>query len=133
MGYIPKRKIYVLNFEAHPGLEVKARSVSTNAMLAFAKMSEEARHGMDAMETLFSEFAEQALQSWNLEEEDGTPIPADLAGLLAQEPDFVFEIIDAWTDIITGVDENLGAPSQDGNPSQVVSLPMEVQSPSRAS
>lgn len=138
MGYAPKRKIYNLSFEAHPGLEVKAASVSTGAFLEFAEIHESARGaGLSEIRGLFERFADQALRSWNLEEEDAdgerTPVPATLAGLLSQEIDFVFEIIDAWTDTIAGVDENLEAPSLDGNQSQVVSLPMEVSSPSRAS
>lgn len=133
MGYTPKRTVYVLEFDKHPGLEVKAVSVSTSAFLTFAKMTQEARQSTDAMEKLFSEFADRALRSWNLEDEDGTPVPPTLDGLLSQEFDFVFEIIDAWTDTVAGVSDPLEQPSPGGSPSLVASLPMEVPSQSQAS
>jgi hypothetical protein len=130
MGYRPNRKVYVLDFEKHPGLEVRATSISTAGFLEFAELADKTRgqvNDVDNIRTLFGQFAEQ-LRSWNLEDDDGNPIPATLDGLLSQEFDFVFEIIDGWTDIMIGVSTPLAEPSQDGSQSLVESLPMEALS-----
>ena len=74
-----------------------------------------------------------ALVSWNLEDEDGEPIPADLAGVLSNDFDLNLELIGAWLDAASGAATPLGRPSTSGSPSLEASLPMDPLSPSQAS
>jgi hypothetical protein len=133
MGFKPARKVYTLQFEQYDGLEVKATSVSTGAFLEIAALADQAKVDIKFMKKLFQSFAEQSLRSWNLENDDDTPIPATLEGLLSQDFEFVFEIIDAWMDTMVGVTEDLKAQSSSGKPSPELSLPMEPLSDSQAS
>jgi len=135
MGYRPNRKVFTLQFEKPEmeGLEVRATSVSTGAFLEIVTMADTARADVSQMRTLFEEFANQSLRSWNVENDDGTPVPATLEGMLSQEFDFVFDIISSWMDVMTSVSPPLEMPSSDGNQSPVVSLPMEPLSGNPAS
>jgi hypothetical protein len=69
-----------------------------------------------------------ALVSWNAEDEDGQPIPADMGGIRSQDLDFNMKIINAWTDAIAGVKAPLPQTSADGQPSVEASIPMDVPS-----
>ena len=77
----------------------------------------------------FSFFA-QFLVEWNLEEEDGTPIPCTPDGLLAQEYELVIAIINAWVSAVHNVSPSLKERSNDGMRSVVESIPMETLSES---
>jgi hypothetical protein len=132
MGFTVKRKIYKLIFEDDDlaGLEILARSVSLGQMLA---ISGEGRVGKvdteDAEQTqgMFEMFA-GALVQWNLEEEDGTPIPVTMEGLQGLDTEFVTAIIEAWTSAIAGVTAPLAKQSTSGGTSQEASIPMETLS-----
>ncbi len=53
------------------------------------------------------------LQSWNLENDDGTPVPADGEGMLQIPLDFATLIITQWVDTVSDVPDPLGLPSGD--------------------
>lgn len=141
MGYKVTKTVFKLVFDGgqHEGLEVRATAPplgflkSTMAMAKFAgKRAEElAPEELDEVLGLFSGFADH-LVSWNLENDDDSPVPATLDGLQAQELPFVFELISAWMDATGGLGESdpLGRPSSDGRPSLEASMPMETLSPS---
>lgn len=69
------------------------------------------------------------LVSWNLEEDDGTPVPADYHGLMSQDIDFAIELVMAWLDGVLGTPGPLEPSSNDGMPPAGVSIPMETLSP----
>ena len=73
------------------------------------------------------------LVSWNVETKDGEPVPPTYKGILTQSAHFVKDIITAWRTGITGVDSPLDPPSNDGEPSPELSLPMEPLSPNQGS
>ena len=62
-------------------------------------------------------FAERFVQSWNLEDEAGVPIPYTVETFLDQPIDFVMAIIRKWSDGIASVAPPLDEPSNDGLPS----------------
>ncbi|MFF0138552.1 hypothetical protein ACFYRN_19180 [Streptomyces sp. NPDC005227] len=67
-----------------------------------------------------------SLVSWNLEEEDGTPIPCTPRALFAVDNDLALALATQWLDVIGGkVDGPLPQSSPAGEPSPVVSIPME--------
>lgn len=127
-GYRRQRKIYKLTFDKHPGLVVRATSVSAGDFLAITELTEQDMTP-DVAKELFARFS-SVLLDWNLQDEDGTPVPATPEGLLSEDWDFVMEILDAWMDAVAGVAAPLAQPSSGGSPSLMASIPMDVQSPS---
>jgi hypothetical protein len=128
MGFRPEKKVFRLKFEDSEleGLEVMAGGTTTGEMLDL----QDAEKGQVAFAI---EMLGKRLISWNLEEEDGTPVPANADGLRSQDPDFVRAIIAAWTEAIGGVEAPLRAGSDSGETSLAASIPMEPLSQSRAS
>lgn len=134
MGYRRNKTIYNLEFEDHPGLEVRAHAASVGYMLRIGQLA--GRRAEDVsdedLEFFFTGFAKQ-LVTWNLEDDDGRPVPADLDGIKSQDLPFMWEILEGWIDATSGVAAPLGESSSSGKPSLEASLPMEPLSPSRAS
>lgn len=133
-GFRAGRKTYRLVFEdGHDlaGLVVKARSVGTGEFFELSKLAD-GRFGLEEGAELIARFA-QHLISWNLEEEDGRPVPATHEGLLSQDFDTVIAVIMQWMDAVAGVSGPLAQPSPGGDQSLVASIPMETLSPNPVS
>lgn len=81
---------------------------------------------------LFGQFAE-FLVEWNVEDDDGEPVPTTVAGLMSLDLPFVQMIIEAWRDEMERVATPLGPSSSGGGQSEAVSIPMETLSANRAS
>jgi hypothetical protein len=134
MGYKPDRKVFKLVFDdpSMDGLEVKATSLDIGALFKVTEIRSKKILTQDDVEEMFSAFA-NALRSWNVEDDDGNPVPTDLAGIYSQELTFIQTIIWAWVDAITGVSDELGKESGSGETFPEGSLPMEPLSESQAS
>jgi hypothetical protein len=135
MGFKAKKKLYRLTFADDTdmaGLQVTMTSVSMGTLLWLQEMSENgAEVAQDA--AAFRKVVEVfvgAMLSWNLEDDDDTPVPVTVDGVLAQDPDFMMSIIAAWTKAISGVTDPLDARSTSGQRSLEASIPMETLSPS---
>lgn len=115
MGYRRQPTVYKLIFQEYEGLEVTARSVSVEELLKITGLASQMTTKPDDKQVseLFGWFGKR-LVSWNLEDEDGKPVPATLNGLLAQEMGFVLKIIQAWVRAITGVSPPLQNGSSGG-------------------
>jgi len=134
-GFIRQRRVYRLNFADDTelaGLEVRARSVPLGEFMSIVGLADTAEPGSEEMKRLFGGFAEQ-LVSWNLEAEDGQPVPATLEGLYSQDFEFTMQLVLAWIEAIASVPGPLGETSSSGGTSPVPSLPMEPLSPSPGS
>ncbi len=70
------------------------------------------------------------LTGWNLEDDQGQPVPLTAQMLRAQEWSLVMAIVHAWMAAQASVSGPLEPTSSDGPPSVEVSLPVEVLSPS---
>jgi hypothetical protein len=129
MGYRPT--VYNLVFDDLDGLEVKAHGTSIGQVKKFLTFGEDASTGQ-TME-LFDAFA-KALISWNLEDDDGVPVPATAKGIDGfPDSRLMSTIVNTWMDAVSGVDDELGKDSSSGKPSLEESIPMEPLSPSLAS
>ena len=117
----PKR--YYLKFEDHPGLLVVMKGLSIEAFMALARdaagmqaldmsgmKGPELDKAMDQVDGLFTRFA-KSLKSWNLDDDDGEPVPETEAGVRSQDLDFILEITLAWMDAIASVDIPLPQPA----------------------
>lgn len=123
MGFKRKRKLYKLTF-ADPdmdGLQVTMHAIPVGVVLELQAASEKT----DGNARLF-EIMSEALVEWNLENEDGTPVPATKEGVMTQDMDFVMAIITSWTEAISGVSAPLASGSTSGETFPEASLPMAV-------
>ncbi len=134
MGYRKKNKNVILKFaEDHDlyGLEVRLRGMNIDEYLAFTGYD-----GGDGetVAGLIKRFG-QHLVSWNLEEEDGTEVPATAEAVSKQDHELILALANAWTEALAGVHkaDPLPESSPSGGPSLVESVPMEALSPSLAS
>lgn len=141
MGFTPKSARITIDFppdhELH-GLEVVTRSVPFGTFLELSTLADgadgEGVEAIVAMSRLVSEFADKALRSWNLDDEDGAHVPEGVDGLRGLDTRHVLAIIGAWLRAAGGeVPAPLGATSPGGAPSVVPLPPMEVSSTSQAS
>lgn len=126
MGYTAPRREYPLDLGTEfAGLEVTVRSVSIDEYLKLAGFTGETVPVGYAIDQFRAN-----LVAWNLEEEDGTPIPVSAAG--AQDKELVLALTTAWVGSLHGVPDPLGPSSHSGEPSLVESIPMDALSPSPA-
>lgn len=132
MGYRPKRKIYDLDFTGteYDGLKVTVRGVSTGQALDIDAARVDG--GDEAMRGMLELLAEQ-LVDWNIEDDDGQPVPANLDGLRAQDIGLNLAIVNAWQTAMAGVPAPLESGSTSGEPSLVASIPTETLSPPQSS
>lgn len=128
MGFKKSVKTYTLKFKdpEYIGLEVKAKSMPTGIFLKMMRQTEltddEKIARSDDMIKLFA----SSIVAWNLEDEQGKPVPKTLKGLEAQDFDFVSLLVSTWIDTVSGVDESLEKKSNSGNQFPAVSIPMET-------
>ncbi|GHH30274.1 hypothetical protein [Streptomyces rubradiris] len=135
MGYKVKPKTYLIRFaEGHEfhGAEARLRGMSLGEyMEATGQDGGEGDTGAGAAINRFLEH----LISWNLETEDGQPIPTTKDSVTLVDHDLVVALNNAWIQQLIGVHDADPLPetSPSGEPSQVASIPMEALSPSLAS
>ena len=137
MGYVHKRT-YRLRFEDDlDGLVVRMRGLSVDGLLELTELANQAGpdgKGLDMSKVgrLFDAFAD-GLVEWNLEEEDGTAVPATREGVGQQEFGLVFKLVTEWMTAAAGVSAPLDTSSTSGASSVEASLPMELLSASPSS
>lgn len=157
MGHRIQRKVFVLKFA--PGSEldgatVKVRSMpfgQFTAMVGLAGTVGEAINEAATAEKILANIDPQdvaqmgrflagfgeALVEWDLEEEDGSPIPATVEGVAGLDTDVALEMIMPWLDALQGGFRDPGSPlhggSGSGASSPEASLPMAPLSASQAS
>jgi hypothetical protein len=142
-GYRKKPKLYTLKWaegdELH-GLEVTTKGASIERLTSLAGMAQKVR-GDDAdvamalaeADKLFGAFA-ACLVSWNLEDENGAPLPPTYEAITGLDDfDFVIDLVTTWLDAVSGVDNPLPQGSANGASALEASLPMETLSPSLVS
>jgi hypothetical protein len=102
VGYRPKREPFKLDFSGteHDGLEVIVRPLPTSVVLDIVAATAR-KDDPTVLRQVYATFA-YALESWNVEGDDGEPVPADLDGLLSQEPRFIITVITAWAAKMAG-------------------------------
>ena len=124
-----KRKVYKLVFQDEDlaGIEITVRSLTTGQLIELQEAQQSGMHEK------FTNMLAEKLVDWNVEDEDGTPVPATLEGVRSMDLEFNNKVIDVWTDAVFGIRRPLSKPSADGQPSVEASIPMETLSGSLAS
>lgn len=127
MGYRPPRKIYQLDFTGtdYEGLAVKMRGLTVGEELELDALR--AQEGSDRQ---VFELMAGLLVEWNVDDEQGQPVPATFDGVCTQDAAMVMAILIALQAATSGVSAPLPQSSPSGEPSLEVSIPMEPLSPS---
>lgn len=125
-GFKKPRTVYKIVFddEDMAGLVVRARAMSIGEFEQHDKLF------MD--KDIAANFAKY-LDSWNVTDEDGNEVPADLEGVCSLEVPFLSRIVAAWRWAGIKVEAPLVQPSLDGEQLLENEIPMEPLSPSLAS
>lgn len=135
MGFKAKKKLYRLVFDETTdlsGLQVTMTSVSMGTLLRLQEMSARGEEVVKD-DVSFRDVVEVfvgAMLSWNLVDDDERPVPVTVDGVLDQDPDFIMEVVTAWTKAISGVPDPLDGRSTSGPAFPEASIPMETLSPS---
>ena len=103
-GYRRVRKTYSLTFDAYPGLEVRMRSLAFGQLIEFGPLLDAFTGKRTTPEQLGSiaNWVSEYFTSWNLQEEDGTPVEATRDALLAEEFELFTAIVTGWAKALTG-------------------------------
>lgn len=101
MGFRPKRQPLKLDFSGteYEGLEVAVRPMPMSVMLDIAAAA--ATSDLSGSQHLTTTLG-HALESWNVEDDDGQPVPADFDGLMSQDSRLVAAVIKAWVEALGG-------------------------------
>lgn len=126
MGYRPKRKIYNLDFTGtdYEGLEVKLRGMTVGEELELDDL-----RGKDDFGRKVFEMTTRLLVEWNVEDDQGVPVPCTFEGVCTQDAGMVMAILDALQTANSGVSDPLPQSSPSGELSPVASIPTEPLSP----
>lgn len=122
MGYRKVPTIYTIeDVRGLEGAVIRLKSIKVGKLRRLLAALDSDDEFSKVMGPIFATLAE-GLVSWDLEDEEGTPIPATLEGIEELELNDVMGIIAAWTQRMTGAgDDDLGKDSPSGELSQGLS------------
>lgn len=83
------------------GLTVHIKALPAGLQLDMGERDVDGLSRIQLWRTAMSDFA-AVLVSWDLEDENGVPIPATLEGLLSQDLEFGTTLAGAWLDLVNG-------------------------------
>lgn len=129
MGYRRKSKTYRIIWDEgeYEGLEIRMKSLSVGEMLELGSATEGGVY-----ENLVKPFTDHLI-SWNLEDENGKPVPATSKGVGEQDMDLVVAAAMKWMSAMTDVQPDLKETSPSGEISLEDELNLESLSKSLVS
>jgi hypothetical protein len=129
VGYTRKRRVYNLTFDGgeYDGMQVRVRGLTVAQLEDVLDAESDTTDRLTVVRHSRELLAEHLLD-WNVEDEDGTPLPPTLASLRSMDPLEVSAIVSAWSRAIWGVPAPLPPTSSDGHPSLEASIPMAAPS-----
>jgi hypothetical protein len=135
MGYKPKLKTYLIQFQEgheHHGAEARLSGMTYGEWEQATGLDggDGDKDGADGVRRFVDH-----LTSWNLEDEDGKPLPTTMDAVKTVDKDLISALNTAWINELIGVHDASPLPetSTSGEPSLVESVPMEALSESLAS
>src|SRR3990167_7089331 len=104
MGFKEPRRTARLIFEGdYEGAEVVVRlDVDVQTVLEFTGMVTDATEGEAAL-AMMRRFGDDMLVSWNVEDDDGHPIPATAEGFMRRTWPFINLILSHWLEAVRGI------------------------------
>lgn len=111
MGYRKTPTIYTLaSIKGEDGLIVRMKAIRVGRLRKLMRVVSDDDSQIDEMFELLLE----GLVSWNLEDENGVPVPTTMEGLEDLEMPTVLGILTEWLENMTGPSEDLGKGSPAG-------------------
>lgn len=112
MGYRRKQRSYHLVFEQGPltGFEMKTKVPGLDQIDAITDMvTIDLSSGRPTKEDVaklrtFCEAMATCITEWNLEDDDGSPVPCTQVNLLAQDIEFLLPLAMGWLDALNSAD-----------------------------
>jgi len=138
MGFVRQRPVIVLDFEGSDlnGLTLRAERCSIADYIAIGNALDRPTPDLDAFGRDIAELQELViprLLEWDLEEEDGTPVPLTADYIIQQDRQFQLDVFNAYRYGNAFVSRPLEKPSGSGEPSPEELIPMDVLSESQQS
>ena len=135
MGFKRPVTNYKLLFDGteYDGLEIVVSALSVGEMQEITRKSASVFASgvptvlgqVDTSDELLEKFA-NCIVSWNLVEEDDTPIVPSVESVKAQEAPFITAIVNAWMSATAGVTPDLGKDSDSGETFPEALIPMDT-------
>jgi len=93
----------ILRFEDFPGLEVVMRAVSVGQLMSLAGLADEFQAGKATIgqTTQLFQLVASRLVSWNIDGDDGRPVPVTEAGVRSLDTDVFMAIVTVWFEGMT--------------------------------
>ena len=116
-GFKVPERLAVLKFNDEPyvGLEVRARlDVSLATWGELGALISGNTDDVGDVVSAFERFAEEALESWNVQGRDGQPIPATGEGMKMIPPQMAAVIMREWQEAVANPPGPLSQPSENG-------------------
>ena len=116
MGYRKVPTIYTLDdVKDEPGLIVRMKAIKVGKLRKLMRVIsvEEDKMTPEMIDEIFKLLLD-GLVSWNLEDEQGSPVPTTMDGVDELELTTVMAILNEWLENMTGVDDELGKDSISG-------------------
>jgi hypothetical protein len=129
MGFQLKRKTYLLDFKGTDlaGLEIRMQGMTTAEFIHLEELQEEGAKD-SAKGLLLFQFLATKIVNWNLEDEDGEPIPVSGEALLQLEPGDIFMAMERYKEAVSGVPDPLEQTSPAGMRWEGEPIPMVAPS-----
>ena len=106
--YTVQRRRAILEFvdPDYEGMHIEARlDVDLRTFLDLQTLAGGADSDPEGLRSAFQMFGDEILESWNLQDEDGTVLPPNAAGFLSLPPTLGTAILGAWTESATTAGE----------------------------
>ena len=101
-----RRAILVFAQPEYEGIRIEARlDVDLRTFLDLQQLAGASDNNPEGLRAAFTMFGDEILDSWNLQDEDGTVLPANADGFLSLPPSLGTAILGAWTESATTAGE----------------------------
>lgn len=135
MGFKLKAKKLAFTDPDLEGFEVYVKRASVGEVRAVAQMAADMPDDATPEQLLdlltpFAERLARQVKTWNLEDDDDSPVPVTSDAIVAQGFGFVMILFQAWIDSMIGVSDTLGKGSTSGESMPEGQIPMAVLSES---
>ena len=102
--YTVQRRRAILKFADpdYEGIHIEARlDIDLRTFLDLQALASASEDDTSNLRAAFGMFGDEVLESWNLQDEDGTVLNPDAAGFLSLPPALGTAILGAWTEAAT--------------------------------